>query len=164
MICSPSIMYWFTISVWAWTCLSFHTTRPINLMCRGGLWAIIYKKRTPESFHVSTTYCAADYFLFCYIHKRYSFSHCIQKVSFGQPARQESDKNCHNTLENHSISRDSCFQGVFFQQHNGIAKVQPCKPIQRSLGAKPRLTVGTLLTLEALDQWDFWLLIFGFNW
>lgn len=31
-------------------------------------------------------------FLFCYIHKRYSFSHCIQKVSFGQPARQESDK------------------------------------------------------------------------
>lgn len=74
-------------------------------------------------------------------------SHTVfKKVSFGQPARQESDKKkkkCHNTLENHSIPRESCFQGVFFQQHNGIAKVQPCKPMQRSLGAKPRLFVGT---------------------
>lgn len=62
MVLLPSIMYWFTISVRAWTCLSFHTTRPINLMCRAGRRAIIDKKRTPESFHVSMTYCAADYF------------------------------------------------------------------------------------------------------
>lgn len=32
---------------------------------------------------------------------------------------------------------------LFFQQHNGIAKVQPSQPVQRSLGAKPCLFVGT---------------------
>lgn len=79
---------------------------------------MIYKKRMPESFHVSTTYCAADYFFFffsCFVTStKDTASHTVfKKVSFGQLARQESDKrkkiNCHNTLENHSIPRDSCF-------------------------------------------------------
>lgn len=86
-------MYWFTISVWAWTCLSFHTARPINLMCRAGLRAIIDEKRTPESFHVSMTYCAADYFsILLHPQKIQLLTLYLKKVSFGQPARQESDK------------------------------------------------------------------------
>lgn len=98
-------MYWFTISVWAWTCLSFHTARPINLMCRAGLRAIIDVKTPPESFHVSMTYCAADYFsILLHPQKNTAFYTVFKKVSFGQPARQESDNNnnnnnCHNTLE-----------------------------------------------------------------
>lgn len=42
------------------------------------------------------------------------------KVSFGQPARQESDNNCHKTLENHSIP---CLQGIF---SSSIMELQKC--------------------------------------
>lgn len=84
------------------------------------------------------TYCSADYiFYFVYDHKRNSYiPHCIKKISFGQPARQESDdqKLSQNTGEPFYTKG---FQFFFNQQHNGIAKVQPGLPVQRSLGAKP---------------------------
>lgn len=43
------------------------------------------------------------------------------------------------------------FTGYIFQQHNGIAKVQPCTPKQ-SLKAKPHLTNSNF------ETWDIWLL------
>lgn len=60
----------------------------------------------------------------------------LKKVRFGQPARQESDdqKLSQNTGEPFYTKG---FQFFFNQQHNGIAKVQPGLPVQRSLGAKP---------------------------
>lgn len=122
---------------------------------------MIYKKRMPESFHVSTTYCAADYFsILLHPQKIQLFTLYSKSKLWTTSQTRIRQKNCHNTLENHSIPRDSCFQGVLFQQHNGIAKVQPCEPIQRSLGAKPHLFCWDQLTPEALDQWDIWLLIF----
>lgn len=49
------------------------------------------------------TYCAADYFsILLHPQKIQLLTLYLKKVSFGQPARQESDKkkkNCHNTLE-----------------------------------------------------------------
>lgn len=94
-----------------------------------------------ESSHMSMTYCSADYiFYFVYDHKRNSYiPHCIKKISFGQPARQESDDKKIVTIHWKAISyqEETCFQGLFFQQHNGISKVQPCVPVQRSLGPKP---------------------------
>lgn len=106
---------------------------------------MIYKKRMPESFHMSTTYCAADYLFLLIVTsiKDTVFHTVFKKVSFGQPARQESDKKIVTIHWKTIPYQETRFQGVFIQQHNGIAKVQPCKPIQRSPGAKLRLFVGT---------------------
>lgn len=89
------------------------------------------------------TYCAADYFFYTFIRPytqkkiKYSFPHSIEKVSFGQPARQES-VNLIVTRHWKTITcQKTCFQDLFFQQHNGIAKVQPCMSVQRAVGGKP---------------------------
>lgn len=149
-------MYWFTISVWAWTCLSFHTARPINLMCRAGLRAIIDEKRTPESFHVSMTYCAADYFsILLHPQKIQLLTLYLKKVSFGQPARQESDKNKIVTIhwKNHSIPRDSCFFSgcVFFS--SSIMELQKSAALRAH--AEKSWSKATCVLLGLVDTGGF---------
>lgn len=121
--------------------MSFHTARPINLMCRAGLRAIIDEKRTPESFHVSMTYCAADYFsILLHPQKIQLLTLYLKKVSFGQPARQESDKKKKKLSQ--YTGKIIPYQEIpvfffrvcfFFQQHNGIAKkcslASPCREV-----------------------------------
>lgn len=53
---------------------------------------MIQKKRMPESFHVSTTLCCRLLLYFVTSTKHTAFHTVFKKVSFGQPARQESDK------------------------------------------------------------------------
>lgn len=164
-------MYWFTISVWAWTCLSFHTARPINLMCRAGLRAIIDEKRTPESFHLSMTYCAADYFsILLHPQKIQLLTLYLKKVSFGQPARQESDKNKIVTIhwKNHSIPRDSCFfSGCVFFSSSIMELQKKCSlasPCREVLEQSHVCLVGTGGHRRLWINGIFGFLISGFGW
>lgn len=131
-------MYWFPISVWAWVRLSFYTTSSMNLKWRP-VGHVLWEKNAWSS-HLSTTYCTADKMLYYCLRPQniqlYSTLYLKKKVRFGQPARQESDdqKLSQNTGEPFYTKG---FQFFFYQQHNGIAKVQPGLPVQSSLGAKP---------------------------
>lgn len=81
---------------------------------------MIYKKRMPESFHVSTTYCAADYFsILLHPQKIQLFTLYSKSKLWTTSQTRIRQKNCHNTLENHSIPRDSCFS-------SSIMELQKC--------------------------------------
>lgn len=101
-----------------------------------------WQMKARKLFCVHNILCSRLLFLHFYmtIHTekiKYSFPHSIKKVSFGQPARQES-VNLIVTRHWKTITcQKTCFQDLFFQQHNGIAKVQPCMSVQRAVGGKP---------------------------
>lgn len=142
--------------------MSFHTTRPINLMCSGGLRTIIHKKKMPESFHMSVTHCAADYFFFCFVTTtKYTAFHTVfKKVSFGQPARQDSDKG-KVTIHWKTIPyQETLVFRVYFS--SSIMELQKCSlanPCREALEQSHVYSLGP----EALDQRYIWLLTSGFN-
>lgn len=76
--------------------------------------------------------------LYDHTHKnKIQLSTLYRKVGFGQPTRQES-VNLIVTRHWKTITcQKTCFQDLLFQQHNGIAKVQPCMSIQRGVGWTP---------------------------
>lgn len=115
-------------------------------MRRGGLWAMIYEKRMPESFHVSTTYCAADYFFYFVTSTKDTAFHTVfKKVSFGQPARQESDKR---KLSQHTgkpfHSERLLFSGCIFPAASwNCKKCSLANPYREVFEQSERLFVGT---------------------
>lgn len=57
-------------------CLSF-PPHPINLKAGEAVGYMYQQERMPESFHVSTSYCAADYFSILLHPHKIQRSHCI---------------------------------------------------------------------------------------
>lgn len=120
---------------------SLDTTSSINLMCwrddgpgltaEEGEKALLCPRHIVQQAIFSTL-------LYDHTHKnKMQLSTLYRKVGFGQPARQES-VNLIVTRHWKTITcQKTCFQDLLFQQHNGIAKVQPCMSIQWGVGEKP---------------------------
>lgn len=117
--------------------------KPLHLL-QGRLWAIINMRNAWKLSCVHVILCCRLLFYFVTSTKDTAFPLYL-KVSFGQPARQESDKNCHKTLENHSIP---CLQGIF---SSSIMELQKCSPAHPNRVSKQNHILQTI----TLKHWTF---------
>lgn len=102
-------------------------------------------------------------FLFCYIHKRYSFSTVFKKVSFGQPARQESDKKIVTIHWKTIPYQETLVFRVYFS--SSIMELQKCSlanPYREVLEQSHVYLLG-LLDTGGFGSVGYLALIFGFN-